>query len=73
MRKGIVLYGVPEFLSRRLNWVPPYPAPECIAPPPIWVLGGDTLARGEGGGDPIQATGHKLWYSLYSSYPFTLY
>ncbi len=47
IRKGIILHRVPEFLSSRLNWVP-YPASEF--PPPTWVLWGQTLACGKGGG-----------------------
>jgi hypothetical protein len=43
--------------------------------PPTRILGGDTCTRlrGRRWRGPIQTNGHKLWYSLYSSYPLTLY
>ncbi len=73
MRKGIYYIEYQSFCP--VVWIgfPPPPHPSESPPPRIWVLGGDTLASGEGGGDLIQTTGHKLWYSLHSSYPFTLY
>ncbi len=65
MQQGLFLYRAPEFLSRRLNWVPP-PLPVCLCRPRTQV-GGDTLAWGGGGGwgNPIQTAGQKLWYSIW--------
>ncbi len=50
-----------------------YPASECVSPHRTQVEG-DTLAcwGGAGGGgpnSPIQTTGQKLWYSIYSIIP----
>jgi hypothetical protein len=64
------VYRVPGFLSNRLNLVPPTPSPsrECCSSH-LWVLGEDTLARG----DPIQTKGRDtlvlyVYYGLRSAY-----
>ncbi len=50
-RKGIILSRAPEFLSSRLNWVPPPPPPHrvCLPQGPKWG-GRHTLACGGVGG-----------------------
>jgi hypothetical protein len=64
-RKGIIQYRVLEFLSRRAELYPHLVPPQASVSPPRTNVGGggDTLACG-GGGDPIQTTGQKLWYSI---------
>ncbi len=52
MRKLHSVYRVPGFLSSRPDWVPPHPHLQESDVPPLWVQGGDTLARGEGMGGP---------------------
>jgi hypothetical protein len=49
-RKEIILYRVPEFLSSRLNWVPPSLPNLCQFVSPQDPRRGDTLAFGRGGG-----------------------
>ncbi len=44
---------MPGFHSSRPNWVPPSPHSQgSVAPPPLWVQGGDTLASGGVGKGP---------------------
>ncbi len=57
------------FFSSRLNWDLPAPshAGECVSP--LCFRGGDTLARGRGGGRvPIRTRGQTLWYARYIVY-----
>ncbi len=60
---------MPGFLSRRPNGVPSHTQASFAPPPPHWVQGGDTLACGEGVGDPIPTQGQTLWYSMYTKIP----
>jgi hypothetical protein len=43
------------------------PHPQAsVPPPPLWFVGGYTLACGRGGGGvPIPTSGQTLWYSRY--------
>jgi hypothetical protein len=58
---------VTGWLSIPLNWLPPPPSPLASVCPPTWILrgGGDKRLWRKGWGEPIQATGQKLWHSEY--------
>jgi hypothetical protein len=64
---------VPEFLSLRLNWLPPPPPPHpqaSVAPPPTWnQKGGNTHLRVRGQGELLRTTGEKAWHSVYCVIP----
>ena len=54
--EGVKLYRVPDFLSSRMNWVPPLPLSQASVSPQasgMWVGGGATHSlAGKGVGGP---------------------